>query len=310
MTEINKTHTSLSNIGIDSYVITTTTTPSVSGESGVAEVGGTAVYASENYRFELMQSAISTLEVNNTAIAATVRTTSATSPSGNETSFTTTSSGNAKPFPLGENFTFETTRMVASQINETNELSGAKSMFVDLTLFSSNPNISPVIDLNRASMNLVANRINNIDTSSDVFPTTDFNASTEPDGDNNVAVYLTKSIALENPATSIRCFFAAAKKSSSEIKVLFKTLGSDESKDTDEKGYTFFNTTGTTDVLVRNSLSDDDFQEYSYTAGVTDDGIGEPLPEFSNFQIKIVLQGTDAANPPLLRDLRIIALAT
>ena len=32
-------------------------------------------------------------------------------------------------------------------------------------------------------MNLIANRINNIDSSSDVFPTTDFNASTEPDGD-------------------------------------------------------------------------------------------------------------------------------
>nr|BAR35960.1 VrlC protein [uncultured Mediterranean phage uvMED] len=310
LTEINKTHTSISNIGIDSYVITVSSTPSVSGTSGVAEVGGTAVYASENYRFELMQSAISTLELNGTQIDASIRSTSATSPSGNETSFTTISAANAKPFPLGENFTFETTRMVASQINETNELSGAKSMFINLSMISRNQNLSPVIDLNRASMNLVANRINDIDTSSDVFPTTDFNASTEPDGDNNVAVYLTKSIALENPATSIRCFFAAAKKSSSEIKVLFKTLGSDESKDTDEKGYTFFNTTGTTDSTVRNSLSDDDFQEYSYTAGVTDDGIGDPLPEFSQFQIKIVMQGTDAANPPLLKDLRVIALAT
>ena len=310
LTEINKTHTSLSNIGIDSYVITTTTTPSVSGDSGVAEVGGTSVYASENYRFELMQSAISTLEVDETTILSKVRTTSATSPSGNETSFTTTSAGNAVSFPLGENFTFETTRMVASQINETNELSGTKSMFVDLTLTTLNQNLSPVIDLDRASVNLIANRINNIDSSSDIFPTTDFNASTEPDGDNNVAVYLTKSIALENPATSIRCFFAAAKKSSSEIKVLFKTLGSDEAKDTDEKGYTFFNTTGTTDSTVRNSLSDEDFQEYSFTAGITDDGIGEQLPEFSQFQIKIVMQGTDAANPPLIKDLRIIALAT
>ena len=72
-------------------------------------------------------------------------------------------------------------------------------------------------------------------------------------------------------------------------------MGSDESKDFDEKGFTFFNTTGTTDSVVRNSLSDTDFQEYSFTAGVTDDGIGEPLPEFSQFQIKIVMQGTDAA---------------
>jgi hypothetical protein len=310
LTEINKTHTSISNIGIDSYVITVSSTPSVSGESGVAEVGGTAVYASENYRFELMQSAISALELDGTQIISKVRSTSATSPSGNETSFTTTTSAKAKPFPLGENFLFETTRMVASQINETNELSGTKSMFVDLELSTDNANVSPVIDLDRASMNLIANRINNIDTSSDVFPTSDFNASTEPDGDQNAAIYLTKKIALENPATSIRCFFAAAKKSTSEIKVLFKTLGSDESKDFDEKGYTFFNTTGTTDSVVRNSLSDTDFQEYSFTAGVTDDGIGEPLPEFSQFQIKIVMQGTDAANPPLIKDLRVIALAT
>ena len=96
----------------------------------------------------------------------------------------------------------------------------------------------------------------------------------------------------------------------SDIKVLFKTLGSDESKDIDEKGFTFFNTTGTTDSVVRNSLSETDFQEYQFSAGVTDDGIGDPLPEFSTFQIKIVLQGTDAANPPLLKDLRILALAT
>ena len=200
--------------------------------------------------------------------------------------------------------------MVSSQINETNEQSGEKSFNIDLTLSTKNPNLSPVIDLDRASVNLIANRINNIDSSSDVFPTTDFNASTEPDGDQNAAIYLTKSIALENPATSIRVFFAAAKKSTSDIKVLFKTLGSDESKDFGEKGYTFFNTTGITDQTVRNSLTDTDFQEYSYTAGITDDGIGDPLPEFTQFQIKIVLQGTDAANPPLLKDLRVIALAT
>ena len=94
------------------------------------------------------------------------------------------------------------------------------------------------------------------------------------------------------------------------IKVLFKTLGADQSKDFDELGFEFFNTTGTTDSTVRNSLSETDFQEYEFTAGVTDDGIGEPLSEFSQFQIKIVMQGTDAANPPLIKDLRILALAT
>ena len=60
-----------------------------------------------------MQSAISAMELTDTTIASTVRTTSATSPSGIETSFSTTSTSNAQPFPLGENFIFETSRMVA-----------------------------------------------------------------------------------------------------------------------------------------------------------------------------------------------------
>ena len=37
--------------------------------------------------------------------------------------------------------------MVASSINETNEMAGSKSMFVNLTISSSNANLSPVIDL-------------------------------------------------------------------------------------------------------------------------------------------------------------------
>ena len=129
-----------------------------------------------------MQSAISTLELDETTIQSKVNNIT-TSPSGSETSFTTTSSVR-KRISLGENFTFETTRMVAT-INETNELSGAKSMFVDLTLSATNVNV-PVIDLDRASMNLIANRIN-IDSSSDVFQQ-DFNASTEPDGDQNAYI--------------------------------------------------------------------------------------------------------------------------
>ena len=55
---------------------------------------------------------------------------------------------------------------------------------------------------------------------------------------------------------------------------------------------------------------DNDFQQYLFTAGVTDDGIGEPLPEFIAFAIKIVGQGTNAAEPIRIRDLRVIALAT
>ena len=164
--------------------------------------------------------------------------------------------------------------------------------------------------MDRASVVLIANRLDNIDSSSDVYPTAEYVPSTEPEGDNNSAIYLTKAVSLENPATALRVFFAANKVDTSEIKVLFKILRTDDASSLDELGFTFFNDTGLPDVIPANSLGFSDFQEYSFSAGIKDDGIGDALDEFISFQIKIVMQGTDAANPPRIKDLRAIALAT
>ena len=306
LTEINKTHTSISAIDIDSYAITLTTAPTITGASTTAEVGRSNVHVSENYRFETLRTQISLLELPGTTITGKIRTTSGTSPSGSETSFTTETS--ESQIELNENFDLDTSRIVASQINEANELSAAKSLFIPLTLSTTNENISPVIDTDRMSMNAIGNVINNVDSSSDVNET--FFASTEPTGDNNAAIYITKQVALENPATALKVFFAGNKVNTSDIKVLFKILRSDDASDFDEIGYEFFNTDGSPDSTTAASLRREDFQEYLYTAGVTDDGIGDSLPEFIAFSIKIVLQATNAAEPPRIKDLRAIALAT
>ena len=71
-----------------------------------------------------------------------------------------------------------------------------------------------------------------------------------------------------------------------------------------------FNTDGSPDNTVPNSLVKTDFQEYVFTAGVNDDGVGEPLDDFIQFQIKIVMQGTDATKPVRIKDFRAIALST
>ena len=308
LTEINKTHTAIANIGIDSYTISTTTSASITGASTTAQVGQTSVYASENYRFETVKTLIGTLELPETTMTATIKTTNATSPSGSETSFGQSTSNTT--IPLNENFDMTVSSMIASSINETNEISGSKSLEMPITFTSQNSNVSPVIDLDRRSFIAVANRLNNIDSSSDVFPTTDFVASTEPDGDQNSAIYLTKAVTLEQSATAIRVVFSAHKQNTSEIKVLFKTLKTSDSADFDELGYEFFNTDGSPDNTVPNSLVKEDFQEYVYTAGVNDDGVGLPLDDFIQFQIKIVMQGTDATKPVRIKDFRAIALST
>ena len=89
MTEINKVHTAISAIDMDSYAITLTTAPTITGASTSAGVGGIGVYASENYRFETLRTQISALELPDTTISAKIRSTSGTSPSGSETSFST-----------------------------------------------------------------------------------------------------------------------------------------------------------------------------------------------------------------------------
>ena len=66
------------------------------------------------------------------------------------------------------------------------------SLILDLS--TTKNNLSPVIDTDRLSVIAVGNRMNNVDTSSDVYPTTDFVASTEPQGDQNAFIYITKRV--------------------------------------------------------------------------------------------------------------------
>ena len=154
-----------------------------------------------------------------------------------------------------------------------------------------------------------ANIIDKINSSSDIYPTTDYVDSIEPLGDNNSAIYITKKVALQNPATALKVLFDAMRPATADIKVMHKILPSASSDDFDDLGYVYFNDVGSPDNPVSISLTDSDFQEYEFTAGVKDDGFtNDPLPEFIQFAIKIVLQGTDAAQVPKLKSLRVIAL--
>ena len=308
--EINKTHTSIGNIDIDSYSITLTSSPAFDGGAGASsENGGVVVTATENHINNVGVLQISSLDLEQTKLTAFVRTTSATSVSGNETSFSRKSVANERKIPINDNYIFDTSQMIASQINETNEMGGLKSYLTRINMQSMRANLSPAIDLQRSSWISVMNRINKIDSSSDLASNLTFIASTEPEGDNNAAIYITKKVVLENPATALKILLAANRPSDATIKVMFKTLSSEDSLDFDDLPYIFFNTTGTSDQAVNSSLGVKDFQEYVYSAGVTDDGIGDPLPEFISFSIKIVMQSTNQAAVPILSDFRALALA-
>jgi hypothetical protein len=297
LTEINKTHTSITDSGLDYYTLTVSTNATAD-----ATVGGDSITATENAQLNEVQTLLPVIEHPDTSIVARLRTTSGTSPSGSEASFVLASATNAETIPLNDNYYFRTPRLICSPINENNELAGQKSLRMDVTMRTTRSNLSPVIDLDRKTIIAIANRLDNIDSSADVYPTSSYTPPTDPEGDSNEVVYVTRKVQLETPANSIKVLFDAVRQSSSEIQVMYKILRSDDASDFDELGFAYFNTDGSPDTTVNPSTTNDDFVEYEYT----ENSIGE----FIAFAIKIRMQGTNSSEPPLIKDLRAIALAT
>ena len=299
--QINKTHAgTLSNIGIDTYTVSTTTPATSSSNQG-----GSAVVATENAQMDGLQTLVPTIVYPDTTLNTNIRTTTGTSPSGTETPFSLAGTSFAKPMTLDENFFFQKPKIIASQINETNELSGQKSFYLNFDLRSTKENLSPVVDLDKKSVVAFTNRLNRITQASDLGAAVlqgDYVNSEAASGDSNEAIYITRRVALDTPATGIKLFLDINRFASADVKVMFKILRSDDASDFDEIGYNFFNTTGAPDTIVNPSLDVDDFKEYEYTAN--------NLDEFIAFSIKIVMQGTNSSEPPRIKDLRAIALAT
>ena len=191
------------------------------------------------------------------------------------------------------------------RINETNEIAGQKSFYLDVDMSTTKENLSPIVDLDRKSVVAFSNRLDNIDSATNLGVSAlqgDYVSSEAASGDSNEAIYITRRVSLDTPATGIKVILDANRFASADIKLMFKILRSDDASDFDEIGYNFFNTNGGPDTTVNASLTSTDFKEYEYTAN--------NLDEFIAFSIKIVMQGTNSSEPPRLKDLRAIALAT
>ena len=303
LTEINKTHTSISGIETDSFLITTTTaaTATVSG-------GGEGVQCSRNIHMDVMQPLIQIMELPSTEITGKVQTTTSSSPSGGaQNSFVRTTATGAYDVPLNEDYYFDAPQMIASKVNETAEIAGNKSFRLTATLVSTDVNVSPQIDTSRMGVLGIGNRLNEIDSSTNVGALTPYHEMTASTGDNNNTIYITKKIALSQSATALQVLLDGVKMTDSDIKVLYKVLRTDSAENFNDIDWSFFNTTGIPDTTVPISKTRTDFKEYRYFAGKNALGVGTELNEFIAFAVKIVLQGSNTSLPPLVKDFRAIA---
>jgi hypothetical protein len=176
-------------------------------------------------------------------------------------------------------------------------MAGSKSLFVNLTFTTTNTKLSPVLDMQRVSAYVVQNRINKATTSN----TPNYISDIESSGTSSAAAYITKPVVLENLSTALDVRLTQNVRSTSNVKLYFRLSSSEESRNISDIGWTPFNTAGEEDITVTPAENDETYNEYKYSAS--------GLTEFNTFQIKIVMEGTNSAYPPIIRDLRGIALA-
>ena len=224
----------------------------------------------------------------------------ATSNTARETSFSNIN--------IGEDTPYASERFVLSRSLENTGLGGESSLEVKATLVSTNSKHSPVVDIEKSGSIIVENLINN-----------DSTGETSSSGGSAIARYITRTVNLADgqDAEDLRVYLTAYKPTSSDIKVYYKILHQSDSQTIDDASWVEM-TQETLSSLYSDDLRQSDFKEYSYvvpTAELTGSG-GEvqytsdsvTYTGFKSFAIKIVLLGSNPANPPRVRDFRAIAL--
>jgi len=278
--------------------------------------GGSVVRATQNIQFETFTPLVEFMTPADTSLTGSIRTVSGTSVDGSEVSF---ADQGFESISLSGITHLTTPRIIASKVNEQSQLTslpGGKSFTQELTFTTNDRNVSPVVDLDRLSIITTTNRLNQ--------PISDYKSDSRVNSlanDPNSAIYITKIVQLENPATGLQVKFAAFRHNTNDIRVLYRLIRTDgviadapyelfpgfrNLTDTTGDGFgdqliDAKNSDGTPDRFVPASRTLGEFRDYQFTAN--------DLVEFSGFQIKVIMTGTNQAYVPKIRDFRSIALA-
>ena len=259
--------------------------------------GGSSILSDKNILMDVMIPSVSMLVLDQTTTSATGQFTTAESLAGTETAYQKQS---AIDIQINREFVFDSPRLIANASNETDNMAGAKSLSLDVTLHSINDYVSPVIDMQRATLIAISNRIDNQAAS----PASGFNvplnyvAETNPSDGSHLSKHITKPISLAEDAVGLKVLVSANRPSAASFDIYYRTSNGD----------TLLQNTDWSLADVETSLPSDEninvFRSYEYLIG----GQGGALPSFTQFQLKIVFKSTNSSKVPVIRDLRAIAL--
>jgi len=257
------------------------------------DAGGLNVTNTVNYQYDVLFPYLETLTPQDTSIDVKMKQTTGKSIAGAETPYV--KDNNYLNVTLKEDNYLEAPRVV------TNVVKGKKSAQMEITMASSNNYVSPVIDLQRASLSLIGNRIDNqaVAAAAGFNVPALFTAETDHLRGSMLSKHVTKPVSLLSDAVGLKVLLSANRPSAADFDLYIKTSTGDDNV-ISNVSWTLVGRQS----LVPSDESRDVFREYTYLIG----GDNGALLPFTIFQLKIVFKSTNSSKVPVIKDLRAIAL--
>jgi len=182
------------------------------------------------------------------------------------------------------------------------ELTADSDLRLQVSMRTTNKDISPYFDKSAVAATLIKNRIN---APADIVS----NPETAASGGGAIARYITRKVNLAEgfDATALKVFVDQNMPAGSTVQVYYKVKNENDDTPFNERPYVQL-TRVQTDIDRNEEL--DEFTEYEYRAeGITYTQDGALFNSFDQFVIKVVLLSTSTASAPTLRNIRAIAFA-
>ena len=282
--------------------------------NGKKSTGGSDILSTENIPFEIVTPIVQNVTMQGTNLTAQIRTITGSSVDGSETPFE--DQGFEDISLEGDNY-MSSPRIIASRVNETTSLPNLpdnKSFTMNLAFYGANVHVSPIVDLDRIGVILTSNRVNNPISNW----ITDNRVNTLRD-DPNAFVYASKPVTLESGATGIKIHMEGHINLTSDIRAFYAISEgpNDELIYQPFPGYDNLLTSGQVIDPAKNSGLPDKVLPKTDVIAYTSNQVVwkdyeftiDNLPTFRYFSIKLVGTGTNQAQPPRVKNLRVIALA-
>jgi hypothetical protein len=278
----------------------------VAGASDVASAtisgGGNNITITRNIMMDTVIPYVETLSPPQTLISHSAKFTTGKSYAGSETAYVKDS--NYITMSNRNNNSFTSPKIIASSANETASLSGAKSLSYKIDLQTASNLVAPVVDLQRSSITAINNLVDQqVASGSGGNIPIEYIAETNPTGGSHLSKHITQPVSLDESAVGIKILIAANRPSEASFDVYYRTNASDTAAEGNLLNSTWVLATVETEMPSDENINI--FRDYRYLVG----GNTGTMDAFSQFQVKIVLKSTNTSKPPVIKDLRAIALS-